>query len=159
MSEDSEIKGWMTELAPELDRRVAALAAIDPQDIVQDVFVMAMVRQQAFESYDDFRHWCLTRARWRALDELARRQWFARESEKEIEELSAAESDPDRIALYRAIEDLPPKQKLVVRERIAGYLTPEIAERHGMKANTVRSLWRHAKQTLVTRFEDGRNED
>ena len=154
MSEDSRIKDWMTELAPELERQIGALAAVDPQDIVQDVFVMAMVRRQTFESYDEFRHWCVTRARWRALDELARQKWFARESDKEIEELSAAESDPDRIAFYRAIEDLPPKQKLVVRERIAGYLTPEIAERHGMKANTVRSLWRHAKQTLVARFED-----
>jgi len=159
MSDDSEIKVWMSKIQPELNRLISAIVPGDIQDIVQDVFVMAIVKRASFDSYNQFRIWSVTRARWRALDELARQSWFARESEKKIEELSAAESDPDRLALYRAIEDLPPKQQMVVRERIAGYLTPEIAERHDMKANTVRSLWRHAKQTLVARFEDIQRED
>jgi RNA polymerase sigma factor (sigma-70 family) len=153
MKDDSQVLRWLLDVKPEIERSASVIIGGDGQDIVQDVSVMAVLRESEFESYDEFRRWCFKRAHWLALDELARQSWFARDSEKEIEKLEVTDKEPDRLALYRAIELLPRKQKIVVRERIAGYLTAEIAERNGIEKSTVRSLWRHAKQNLVSQFE------
>jgi len=158
MKDDLEFGRWLSDIVPEIDRSASAIVASGAQDIVQDVCVMAVLRRTEFKTFEEFRRWCYKRAHWLALDELVRQSWFARESEKEIGRLAAAENDPDRLALHRAIEQLPPKQQTVVRERIEGYLTVEIAERNGIKKSTVRSLWRHAKQNLVIQFEGERDE-
>jgi RNA polymerase sigma factor (sigma-70 family) len=153
MKDDSQVIGWLSELSPDIERTVSAIAGSEAQDIVQEVSVMAVLRESEFDSYEEFRRWCFKRARWMALDELSRLRWFSRDSENEIDMLEATEKDPDANVLRTAIELLPAKQKIVVNERIAGYLTSEIAERHGIQTDSVRSLWRHAKQNLVTHFE------
>ena len=153
MKDDSQVLRWLLDVRQEIERSASAIIGADAQDIFQDVSVLAVLRESEFESYDEFRRWCFKRARWAALDELARRNWFARDSEKEIAQLGVTDKEPDRVALYRAIGRLPRRQKIVVRERIAGYLTAEIADRNGIEKSTVRSLWRHAKQNLVGQFE------
>ena len=159
MKDDSQLMRWLSNLAPDIERTASAITGSDTQDIVQDVSVMAVLRESEFESFEEFRRWCFKRTRWLALDELSRLRWFARDSEKEIERLETTEADLDSDALKQAINLLPERQRIVVKERIAGYLTAEIAERHGIEKNSVRSLWRHAKQNLVRHFEGESNED
>lgn len=125
---------------------------------MQDVSVMAVMRFGEFATFEDFSRWCHKRSKWLALDELARRRRFSKESETLIGQLPSTDEKSNLGMLYRLIEKLPKQQRSVTLDRIHGYTTDEIATRHQISTSTVRSLWRHAKQNLVTYIEGGNNE-
>jgi len=114
---------------------------------------MAILRFAEFEGFEQFRNWAYKRANWLALDELTRRQRFVSNPEQVI--ASATEqAEPSKLDwLLPLLEILPKQQKTVALDLLRGYTTKEVALRHDIKPATVRSLWRHAKQRLVSEIE------
>jgi len=110
--------------------------------------VLALRNFGRFTSYEDFARWCHVRARWLALDELARSR---RHPEEPIESVAADLVDEQRTDLAELvpfIEKLPEQQRAVVVYKVMGYRTDEIARALGIQDSGVRSHWRYAQQSL-----------
>jgi RNA polymerase sigma factor (sigma-70 family) len=144
---------WWESIEEGLVQTIARIAAEDAEDIAQDVSLMAVTRFDEFESREAFRRWCLKRANWLAINAVATRRRFTRRSNQIIEEM-ATRDDDDLDLLGELIERLPETQKKVTLARIVGFTSDEIAEQYGMTESSVRSNWRHAKNNLVSYFEE-----
>jgi DNA-directed RNA polymerase specialized sigma24 family protein len=158
MKDEARFNEWWSDVSPRIRRSTAAIVGSESQDIAQDVSVMAVLRFDEFDTLEDFRRWCHKRSNWLALDELARRRRFTRDSKAVISELWSVDIDSNLGVLHKLIGELPKQQRSVTVDKIDGYLTTEIATRHQIATSTVRSLWRYAKQNLVKMIEDDNNE-
>ena len=107
----------------------------DAEDLVQDVFISAMRQLRGLRSAAAFGGWLGAIARNRAMDYHRR----ARESEP-VEELAAPRgSAADAFLVLDAIRRLPEayRETLILR-LVEGMTGPEIADRTGLKADSVR---------------------
>ena len=107
----------------------------DAEDLVQDVFISAMRQLRGLRTAAAFRGWLGAIARNRAMDYYRR----ARESDP-VEELVAPRgSANDAFLVLDAIRRLPEayRETLILR-LVEGMTGPEIADRTGLKADSVR---------------------
>jgi len=151
--EASQFEGWWRQIEPALRRVMARMSGTGAFDTVQDVAVLALRNWSRFESYEDFARWCHIRARWLALDELARAR---RHPEVPIESVDLQISAKDSSALAEImplVEGLPNRQREVVVYRLMGYRTDEIARIMSVTESAVRSHWRYAQHTLSKMVE------
>jgi RNA polymerase sigma factor (sigma-70 family) len=149
-----QFEDWWTRISPSLLRVVARIIGARASDAVQDVAVLALRNVERFESYEDFARWCHVRAKWLALDELARSR---RRPEEPIEAVAAeliAEQRSDLGELLPFIEKLPEQQRAVVVYKLMGYRTDEIARSLRIQDSAVRSHWRFAQQSLSRMLSD-----
>ena len=107
----------------------------DAEDLVQDVFISAMRQLRGLRTASAFRGWLCAIARNRAMDYFRR----ARESEP-VEEIAAPRGAAnDAFLVLDAIRRLPEayRETLILR-LVEGMTGPEIAERTGLTADSVR---------------------
>jgi RNA polymerase sigma-70 factor, ECF subfamily len=121
----------------------------DAQDVVQEAFCRAWSRWDKVAGYDDPAAWVrrvawnLANSRWRRLKVRLR---FVNSQRLE----TARGPDPDRVAVERALAELPPKQRrAVVLHYMAGLTINEIAVECGVPESTVKS-WLHRGRTRLS---------
>jgi RNA polymerase sigma factor (sigma-70 family) len=128
------------------------------EDATQQTFVQAWQAADRFESGRDLAPWLATIARRVAID-VHRRE--ARRAAEALDEVPA--SDPALITLpagleqwyeawqvRRAVDDLPPDEREVVRlQHLEGFTQAEVAEKLGVPQGTVKSRSHRAHQRLA----------
>jgi RNA polymerase sigma-70 factor (ECF subfamily) len=120
---------------------------VDVDDLVQDVFVIAMQRISTLRAPEAFGGWLATIARNRAIDQLRR----GSQMELALTDEVGGRMDPDRteaLAVLEVIQTLPEayRETLVLR-LVEGMTGPEIAVRTGLTPASVRvNLHRGMKQ-------------
>ena len=132
------------------------LARVSPtlaDDLVQDVFLKAMVQLPKLRDPASFAGWLAAIARNRALDHYRR----TRESEAMPEEIAVQESasaEAEAHAALQAIQSLPEtyRESLTLR-LVEGMTGPEIAQRTGMTPDSVRVNLHRGMKLLRERLE------
>jgi RNA polymerase sigma-70 factor (ECF subfamily) len=147
---------------PSVERDIYAAASaylshFEIEDIAQAVAAAIWSRFSEFNDEEHVRRWGRIRARWLAIDRLR-----SRRKESPVADLSLALDDrgpapgadekvPDetgRLALLKAINCLPQKQREVSVLLMQGVTTAQVAKRLGIDTATVRSHFRHARYRL-----------
>jgi len=125
---------------------LARVPRSDVEDLLQDVFLQAMRRLSSLRSAEAFGGWLATIARNRARD-----HWRRGEDTVELPEDVAGTPHPEgeALAVLAAIRRLPEayRETLVLR-LVEGMTGPEIAERTGLKAGSVRVNLHRGMQLL-----------
>lgn len=116
---------------------LARLNPADADEQTQEVFLTAMDKLAQLRDPDRLGPWLATIARNRALDLIRRRPRFAELTERTIARRDPARSEAE--AVLRAIRELPDTyiEPLILR-LVEGMTGPEIAERTGLTAGSVR---------------------
>jgi len=151
--EEHRFGTWWERIEPGLQRAASRIAGPFGNDIIQDIAVLAFRNWSRFETHEGFAKWCYVRARWLALDELARRRRHPTESIDVAEaELVAPDDQWPGPEVLSILDTLPSQQRNVAAYKLIGYDSEEIAEKLGIKVQTVRSHWRFALKSLSTRM-------
>ena len=128
------------------------------ENVVQDVFVKFWQQYDSMSGREGLRNYLFLMVRNRVLDELRRR----RVEQKYFDEAARlrAESVDDNVfemelyeRLYAAISRLPAKNAEVMRLKLMGMSNEDIAERLGIKYETVHSHLRHGVTALRKKFD------
>ena len=158
-------RGAFSRLAEAVQRKVRGWAesftndADDADDVTQDVLILMHKRLGQFEGKSRFSTWLYTITRNVALDR--RRRIKRRELRLEAMEIPVATVETregfDESALtalvLRYFDELPARQREVFElADIQGLSAPEVAERLGMKAVTVRANLFKARRTIRERM-------
>lgn len=130
---------------------LARVPAADVDDLVQDVFLVALRRVSSLREAERVGGWLMSIARNRATDYLRRRK----DSEEISEELGAATPrSAEASRALRAIRELPEAYREVMMMRLVeGMSGPEIAERTGMTHGSVRVNLNRGMKILRERLE------
>ena len=131
--------------------RYAAMLLADPaaaEDVVQQVFAAILRRPPRFEQEEHYlrraiRNECYSHLRRRRteVDNAASRPL--------IEAVTAGVTEVERIALERAIRDLPPEQREVIHLHVfEGMTFQEIADAADLSINTISARYRYALARL-----------
>lgn len=151
-------RGDTAALAGLYDRYSPALLAVGlrivgdrpaAEDLVHDVFLEAWRKAREFDAgRGTVRTWLLVRMRSRSLDfrrSAGRSRHVSSETDEPVSETPAAPEEdpalgPDRSAVRRALEDLPPAQRAVLElAYFEGLSSSEAAARLGVPVGTVKS--------------------
>jgi RNA polymerase sigma-70 factor (ECF subfamily) len=144
------VRGWATSFTDDAD---------DAEDVTQDVLILLHRRLPQFEGKSRFSTWLYTITRNVALDR--RRRTKRRERRLELmerpEEAVIPRETLDQANLSQLIlryfDELPARQREVFElSDIHGLSAPEVAERLGMKAVTVRANLFKARRTIRQRM-------
>lgn len=108
----------------------------DAEDLMQDVFTVALVRLPELRKAGAFAGWLASIARNRAREFHRKRKWKA---DGELERLEACEIRPEALDVLAAIRRLPEcyAETLTLRF-VEGMTGPEIAARTGLTSDSVR---------------------
>jgi RNA polymerase sigma-70 factor (ECF subfamily) len=113
----------------------ARVSARDADDLVQEVFTEAWAKLASLNEAAAFPGWIMRMARNRAIDHLRRRSPISQEQDVAVDPPPRAEA---RAAL-QALRELPETYRETLMMRLVeGLSGPEIAERTGMKPESVR---------------------
>ncbi|SCG57728.1 RNA polymerase sigma-70 factor, ECF subfamily [Micromonospora echinaurantiaca] len=128
----------------------------DAQDVVQEAYAKAWQHWHKVSAYADPEAWVrvvawrLAANRWRS----ARRR--ARAWARRGEPPPTPGPGPDRVAIVRALQQLPIKQRqVVVLHYLYGYPVAEIAESTGMPVGSVKAYLHRARARLAVAFGEG----
>lgn len=157
--------GAFTRLAELVQRKVRAWAesitqdADDADDVTQDVLILVHRRLPQFEGKSRFSTWLYTITRNVALDRrrrTKRRERRLETMEPPVETVEIREVfDENTLTslVLRYFDELPARQREVFElSDIQGLSAPEVAERLGMKAVTVRANLFKARRTIRQRM-------
>ncbi|HIE30351.1 TPA: RNA polymerase sigma factor [Candidatus Poribacteria bacterium] len=134
----------------------------DAEDIYQEAILKAAQRIDAFDSSRNFYNWLYTIATNYCINQLKKRH--RKIDTKYCEEILKAtwgEKEPLKILenqelqeyIHREINALPERQRRVVQLRLLDGLSyEEISKRLGGNVNSIRSLFRHARNSLKMRL-------
>jgi RNA polymerase sigma-70 factor (ECF subfamily) len=146
----SKVRGWAESFTQDAD---------DADDVTQDVLILVHRRLPQFEGKSRFSTWLYTITRNVALDR--RRRTKRRERKLEtmdapvdtVEMRHAFDEDTLSSLVLRYFDELPARQREVFElSDIQGLSAPEVAERLGMKAVTVRANLFKARRTIRQRM-------
>ncbi|GAA1674761.1 RNA polymerase sigma factor [Fodinicola feengrottensis] len=125
---------------------------VEAEDVVQEAFVRAVIHSRKLLAADNPEGWLrvvaanIARSRWRRHVRLG--QLLRRSESPDVPEMS-----PDRILIYTAIRDLPPRyQRAVALHYIADLPVDEIARTLGVSVSTVKTRLHRARETLRRRL-------
>ena len=144
------VRGWAASFTDDAD---------DAEDVTQDVLILVHRRLPQFEGKSRFSTWLYTITRNVALDR--RRRIKRRERRLEtmdapvdtVETREAFDEDTLTSLVLRYFDELPARQREVFElSDIQGLSAPEVAERLGMKAVTVRANLFKARRTIRQRM-------
>ncbi|MBC8232823.1 sigma-70 family RNA polymerase sigma factor [bacterium] len=134
----------------------------DAEDIYQEAIFKAMQRIDAFDSSRNFYNWLYTIATNHCINQLKKRyrkldkkycEEILRATWGEKEPLKILENQELREYIHREIESLPERQRRVVQLRLLDGLSyEEISKVLGGNVNSIRSLFRHARNSLRMRL-------
>jgi RNA polymerase sigma-70 factor, ECF subfamily len=148
----NKIKGFALKIVP---------AQIDPEEIVQEVFVRVWLKKEAIDPEKDFQSYLFSIAKNLVLDHLKsavnRKLYFVGEHfqkdlvEEEGMEVSQSEETEDK--LQKLINEIPERRREIFRlSRFEGLSYKQIAERLNISENTVDSQIRNALAFLRKEF-------
>lgn len=146
----SKVRGWAESFTQDAD---------DADDVTQDVLILVHRRLPQFEGKSRFSTWLYTITRNVALDR--RRRTKRRERKLEtmdapvdtVEMRHAFDEDTLSSLVLKYFDALPARQREVFElSDIQGLSAPEVAERLGMKAVTVRANLFKARRTIRQRM-------
>jgi RNA polymerase sigma-70 factor (ECF subfamily) len=145
-----KVRGWAESFTQDAD---------DAEDVTQDVLILVHRRLPQFEGKSRFSTWLYTITRNVALDR--RRRTRRRERRLEAMDLpvdsveirDAFDEDTLTSLVLKYFDELPTRQREVFElSDIQGLSAPEVAERLGMKAVTVRANLFKARRTIRHRM-------
>jgi RNA polymerase sigma factor (sigma-70 family) len=151
--EPRRFEDWWPRIEPSLRRAIARFSSSTAFDTVQDVAVLALRNWGRFASYEDFARWCHVRAKWLALDELARIRRRPMAAIDSVDPAMAINENPDFSDMISMVEKLPKRQREVVTFKLLGYKTEEVARAMQISESAVRSHWRYAQASLSRMVE------
>jgi RNA polymerase sigma factor (sigma-70 family) len=147
---------WWVELEPELLRaaRKYGSSVSDPDDVVQDLAVLAVKQHRRFSEKEDFRRWAFARIHWLLLDRLRSRRGISMELLPDVALPSGPNQEKEVVAdeILELVKSLPKRQLRVIWRTIQGYPVDAIANEMGISEATVRSLRRFGRSHLATRL-------
>lgn len=152
-NEARRFEDWWPRIEPSLRRVLARFSPITAFDTVQDVAVLALRNWDRFSSYEDFARWCHVRAKWLALDELARTRRRPKVPIETVDARLTINESPDFSDMISLVERLPQRQREVVSYMLLGYKTGEVARFMKITDSAVRSHWRFAQASLSEMVE------
>ena len=148
----NKIKGFALKIVP---------AQIDPEEIVQEVFVRVWLKKEAIDPEKDFQSYLFSIAKHLVLDHLKsavnRKLYFVGEHFQqdllEEEGLDATISEETEAKLQKLINEIPERRREIFRlSRFEGLSYKQIAERLNISENTVDSQIRNALAFLRKEF-------
>lgn len=148
----NKIKGFALKIVP---------AQIDPEEIVQEVFVRVWLKKEAIDPEKDFQSYLFSIAKHLVLDHLKsavnRKLYFVGEHFQQdlLEEdgLDASISEETEEKLQKLINEIPERRREIFRlSRFEGLSYKQIAERLNISENTVDSQLRNALAFLRKEF-------
>ena len=148
----NKIKGFALKIVP---------AQIDPEEIVQEVFVRVWLKKEAIDPEKDFQSYLFSIAKHLVLDHLKsavnRKLYFVGEHFQQdlLEEdgLDASISEETEEKLQKLINEIPERRREIFRlSRFEGLSYKQIAERLNISENTVDSQIRNALAFLRKEF-------
>jgi RNA polymerase sigma-70 factor (ECF subfamily) len=118
------------------------------QDVVQEAFCRALARWRQICGYDDPVAW-VRRVAWNLALSQVRRARIALAFERRQVATAVPPPSPDRVLLFAALKQLPPRQRqVVVMHHLADLPLTEIAQSLGVPLGTVKS-WLHRARTAL----------
>jgi RNA polymerase sigma-70 factor (ECF subfamily) len=148
----NKIKGFAQKIVP---------AQIDPEEIVQEVFVRVWLKKEAIDPEKDFQSYLFSIAKHLVLDHLKsavnRKLYFVGEHFQqdllEEEGLEASMTEETEAKLQKLINEIPERRREIFRlSRFEGLSYKQIAERLNISENTVDSQIRNALAFLRKEF-------
>jgi len=148
----NKVKGFAIKLVP---------AQIDPEEVVQEVFVKLWLKKEAINPEKDFQSYLFSIAKHLILDHLKsavnRKLYFVGEHLQQdllVEEgLEAPLTEDMEEKLQKLINEIPEKRRAIFRmSRFEGLSYKQIAERLNISENTVDSQIRNALAFLRKEF-------
>ena len=148
----NKIKGFALKIVP---------AQIDPEEIVQEVFVRVWLKKEAIDPEKDFQSYLFSIAKHLVLDHLKsavnRKLYFVGEHFQQdllVEDgLEASISEESEVKLQKLINEIPERRREIFRlSRFEGLSYKQIAERLNISENTVDSQIRNALAFLRKEF-------
>jgi RNA polymerase sigma factor (sigma-70 family) len=142
----------------------ATRSMTDAEDLVQDAFARALANIESLSAVEDLAAWLFASVRNRVRDRWRKTEVRKRAGETELadetidEIVAAAGLDPAELAaeaelieaLYDAIEELPPEQRMVIEAQVLDGLTfRELAEQSGISPDTLAARKRYAIRKLA----------
>jgi len=133
------------------------------RDMVQDVALRALLqhRVEPFKDEEHLRRFILRGLRWRTVDSyrsIARRRADSSRTSNEIPSPASQEASVFLNDVVSKIEELPRRQRDVLRLTFGGFTAKEIAEKLVTKPSTIRSLLRTGRAKLVELIGDADEE-
>jgi RNA polymerase sigma-70 factor (ECF subfamily) len=121
---------------------------------VQEAFCRALGKWKQISCYDDPVAW-VRRVAWNLATSRFRKQKTAMNLLRRQREERVAEPSPDRIALVRALAEIPAQQRrAVVLHYMAQLSVSEIAHQEGVAEGTVKSWLSRGRAALAGRLAD-----
>jgi len=148
----NKVKGFALKIVP---------AQIDPEEIVQEVFVRVWLKKEAIDPEKDFQSYLFTIAKHLVLDHLKsavnRKLYFVGEHFQqdllEEEGMEASISEETEAKLQKLINEIPERRREIFQlSRFEGLSYKQIAERLNISENTVDSQIRNALAFLRKEF-------
>jgi len=148
----NKIKGFALKIVP---------AQIDPEEIVQEVFVRVWLKKEAIDPEKDFQSYLFSIAKNMVLDHLKsavnRKLYFVGEHFQqdlaEEEGMEASISEETEAKLQKLINEIPERRREIFRlSRFEGLTYKQIADRLNISENTVDSQIRNALAFLRKEF-------
>ncbi|WP_290856334.1 SigE family RNA polymerase sigma factor [Hamadaea sp.] len=126
----------------------------EAQDVVQEAFCRAFGKWKQIRRYDDPVAW-VRRVAWNLATSRFRKQKTALNFLRRQREERTAEPSPDRVALVRALAEIPAQQRrAVVLHYMAQLSVAEIAHQEGVAEGTVKSWLSRGRTALAGRLSD-----
>jgi RNA polymerase sigma factor (sigma-70 family) len=148
-----EFARWWVELEPELLRAARRYggAAGDPQDVVQDLAVLAIKNYPRFSQKEDFRRWAFARIHWLLLDGLRARKALSVKEPSDLALGVSPNQEPEVLGheIMELVRTLPKRQLKVILLTIQGHSVEAIAKEMKISRPTVRSLRRFGRSRLA----------
>ena len=148
----NKIKGFALKIVP---------AQIDPEEIVQEVFVRVWLKKDAIDQEKDFQSYLFSIAKHLVLDHLKsavnRKVYFVGEHfQQDLAEEEGMEdslSEETEVKLQKLINEIPERRREIFRlSRFEGLTYKQIADRLNISENTVDSQIRNALAFLRKEF-------
>jgi RNA polymerase sigma factor (sigma-70 family) len=141
----------------------------DAEDLVQDTFMKALANSESLGAVEDLAGWLFASVRNRVRDYWRRSETRKKVGEIEVSDetiaeiVSSAGLGPEELvaelelmnALYEAIEELPPDQRMVIEAQVLdGQTFKEIAESSGISPDTLAARKRYAIKRLSAALKE-----
>lgn len=148
----NKVKGFAMKIVP---------AQIDPEEIVQEVFVRVWLKKDAIDQEKDFQSYLFSIAKHLVLDHLKsavnRKVYFVGEHfQQDLAEEEGIEdslSEETEVKLQKLINEIPERRREIFRlSRFEGLTYKQIADRLNISENTVDSQIRNALAFLRKEF-------
>jgi RNA polymerase sigma-70 factor (ECF subfamily) len=136
---------------------LARVPPTDAEDLVQEVFLVAMNRLPALRGQEAFGGWLASIARSKAIDHLRARRPVIEFPANLASNAISAETRMDAMRVLRLIQEMPDayRETLVLR-LVEGMTGPEIAEQTGLTPGSVRVNLARGMRILRERIEGGK---